>query len=159
MSQHNSNHDGIHDFDFFLGRWRAHNQRLLKRLQGCTEWETFEATHECLPLLGGLGNMDELHIDHQGAIGMTIRFFNLETKQWSLYWVSKRDGILQSPVVGSFKDGIGIFDGPDLHDGKPVLLRFIWSKVNTPTPHWEQALSDDNGKTWETNWHMDFARI
>jgi hypothetical protein len=159
MNEPANQHDASHDFDFFFGHWRAHNRRLLHRLQGSNEWETFEATHECLPLLGGLGNMDELHIDGQGAIGMTIRFFNLQTKKWSLYWVSRRDGILQTPVVGSFSNGIGVFDGPDVHEGQPVFLRFIWSKVDTPTPHWEQALSADNGKTWETNWHMDFTRI
>ena len=102
--------------------------------------------------------MDELHVDQQGAIGMTVRFFNLQTRQWSPYWVSKRDGILQTPVVGSFSDGIGTFDGPDVHDGNPVLLRFIWPKINTPTPQWEQALSADNGETWETNWTMEFTR-
>jgi hypothetical protein len=25
--------------------------------------------------------------------------------------------------------------------------------------HWEQALSYDAGKTWDTNWIMDFERI
>jgi hypothetical protein len=37
-------------------------------------------------------------------------------------------------------------------------VQFVWSRVTTPTPRWEQAFSDDDGKTWETNWTMDFTR-
>jgi hypothetical protein len=37
-------------------------------------------------------------------------------------------------------------------------VRFIWSGVTTTTPRWEQAFSEDDGETWETNWIMDFTR-
>lgn len=153
--------DGLHDFDFFYGKWRVHNKRLVKRLQGSKEWETFEATQECLPVLGGLGNIDELHPEKpQGQpLGMSIRFYNLETKQWSIYWVSSRDGVLQPPVVGSFSNGVGIFRGPDEFQGKPILVRYKWSEITANSARWEQAFSPDNGRTWETNWVMDFARL
>ena len=36
-------------------------------------------------------------------------------------------------------------------------MRFVWSGVTTPAPRWEQAFSDDGGRTWETNWVMDFT--
>ena len=48
--------DGSHDFDFQTGHWRIRNERLKKRLQGCAEWETFEATQEARLLPGGLGS-------------------------------------------------------------------------------------------------------
>jgi len=38
-----------------------------------------------------------------------------------------------------------------------VAVRYIWSGVTTRTPRWEQAFSDDGGRTWETNWVMDFT--
>ena len=41
--------------------------------------------------------------------------------------------------------------------GRPVRVRFVCSGVTTP-PRWEQALSGDDGATWETNWTMDFTR-
>src|SRR5262245_34436666 len=66
--------DGSHDFDFWPGRWRVRNERLVKRLQGCTEWETFEARVEARLLPGGLGNVDEFHTDHwPGFVGMSFR--------------------------------------------------------------------------------------
>lgn len=40
-----------------------------------------------------------------------------------------------------------------------VLVRFAWSRVDTPSPRWEQAFSEDGGKTWETNRIADFTRV
>ena len=40
-------------------------------------------------------------------------------------------------------------------DGRTVLCRFLWT---SDPPRWEQAFSDDGGKTWETNWIMEFTR-
>jgi hypothetical protein len=151
---------GLHDFDFFYGSWRVHNRRLKVRLGGSDDWETFEAiTPRCAPVLGGLGNTDELHLENGDRIGMSLRFFNLQTQQWSIYWVSARDGILQPPVVGSFSDGVGIFEGPDVYDGKPILMRFTWSDITPSSARWQQAFSPDSGQTWETNWIMTFTRI
>ena len=151
--------DAIHDFDFLRGSWRVHNRRLLKRLQHADEWEEFKAmTPENFAVLDGLGNIDELHTEDD-PIGMSLRFFNRETGQWSIYWVSHRDGVLQPPVVGGFKDGVGIFEGADVWDGKPIRVRFTWSDITPTSARWQQSFSPDDGQTWELNWVMDFTRI
>jgi hypothetical protein len=96
-----------------------------------------------------------------GWIGMSLRFYNPQTRKWSIYWVDNRMGVLQPlqpPVVGSFSGDVGIFEGPDEFDGKPIVVRYTWSRVTSNAPHREQALSLDQGKTWETNWVMDFSR-
>ena len=81
-------------------------------------------------------------------IGMSFRFFDAESRQWSIYWAdSRRCGVLDPPVFGSFEDGIGIFEGEDTFEGRPILVRFTWSRVATPTPRWEQAFSADGGET------------
>ena len=125
--------DGAHDFDFQTGRWHVHNERLVKRLQGCTEWETFEATNRARLLPGGLGNMDEFHTDHwPGFVGMSLRLYDPHTRLWSIYWASNQKGVLDPPVVGSFSDGVGVFEGHDELDGRPIVVRFTWSDI-TPT--------------------------
>ena len=152
------NTDGRHDFDFLNGNWTIRNRRLLQRLAGSDEWETFDATSSCHPILGGMGNEDEFLSPHRpGFIGMSLRFFDPATRLWSIYWIDNKMGVLQPPVVGRIVDGAGVFDGPDTFDGKPIVVRYAWSKTNTPNPRWEQAFSTDNGKTWETNWVMDFT--
>jgi hypothetical protein len=153
--------DGARDFDFWPGRWRVRNRYLRARLQGSSDWVEFESTSVARLLLDGLGNEDEFRTDHDGGfVGMSFRFFDPETGLWSIYWAdSRRPGSLDPPVRGSFSGDVGIFEGEDALEGRPILVRFIWSGVTTPTPRWEQAFSDDGGETWETNWIMDFGRM
>lgn len=152
--------DGRHDFDFYFGRWAVRNERLKERLAGCQEWEVFEATQECRPILGGLGNLDSFDTAWSGGFrGMTLRLFQPSTQRWSIYWASDRDGVLQPPVIGRFADGVGTFFGRDEHRGTPVLARFVWSQISARGAHWAQAFSTDEGKTWEENWRMQMTRL
>jgi hypothetical protein len=149
----------MHDFDFLFGRWSVHNERLTARLVGSTDWETFAATNDCRPILGGVGNIDEFATDWNGGFrGATFRLFDLERKEWSIYWASNRTGLLEPPVVGRFERGVGTFFGRDTHQGTPVLARFLWSEITPTSALWQQALSTDDGKTWETNWRMHMSR-
>ena len=148
------------DFDFWFGSWDVRNRWLRRRLAGSDDWEEFDATVVARPLLDGVGNEDEFRTDHAGGfIGMSFRFFDPERRRWSIYWAdSRRPGELDPPVFGTFSGDVGVFDGEDVNRGRPILVRFTWSGITTPTPRWEQAFSDDGGRTWETNWVMDFAR-
>ena len=147
------------DFDFFMGRWTVQNRRLTERLAGSDEWEEFESTSVAHPILGGLGNEDEFRThDAGGFIGMSFRFFDPVKRRWSIYWAdSRRPGELDPPVFGTFSGDIGVFEGEDEFEGRPIRVRFIWSGTRTRTPRWEQAFSADDGETWETNWIMDFS--
>jgi hypothetical protein len=151
--------DGRHDFDFLFGKWKMHNRRLAARLAGSTEWLEFESTNDCHPNLSGIANEDTYCTDYwEGFCGMSFRFFDPVQKSWAIYWADNRTGVLQPPVVGAFHGDRGVFEGPDVFAGKPIVVRYIWSRVTTPNPRWEQAFSPDGGKTWETNWIMDFTR-
>jgi hypothetical protein len=152
--------DGSHDFDFQTGRWRIRNERLKTRLRGCTEWEVFEATQEARLLPGGLGNTDDFVTDHwPGFVGMSLRLYNRRTRKWSIYWASTQTDGFEPPVVGAFKDGVGVFEGRQELDGRPILVRFIWSNITRDGARWEQAFSPDDGKTWERNWVMTMTRV
>src|SRR5438093_6295634 len=141
------------DFDFWMGSWKGHNRRLRERLAGCDEWDEFESKSRARPILGGMGNEDVFLTDYAGGyVGMSFRFFDPETRQWSIYWAdSRRSGTLDPPVVGSFSGDTGIFKGPDTFEGRPIVVRYTWADVAAPTPRWEQAFSDDGGESWETN--------
>jgi hypothetical protein len=149
-----------HDFDFWMGRWNVRNRRLVRRLAGSDEWEEFESTSNAWPILDGMGNQDDFHTDFEGGFaGMSLRFFDPKTRQWSIYWAdSRRSGLLDPPVVGGFEGSVGVFEGDDTFEGRPIRVRFTWSRVDTPNPRWEQAFSEDGGETWETNWIADFTR-
>jgi hypothetical protein len=151
--------DGARGFDFFFGYWLVHNRRLKQRLAGNTEWEEFDATSDCHPILGGVGNQDEFLSPYwPDFIGMSLRLFDPQTRKWSIYWIHNQSAVLQPPVVGQFSGSEGFFEGPDEFNGMPITVRYIWSRIDTSTPRWEQSFSSDQGKTWEINWIMDFQR-
>jgi hypothetical protein len=143
-----------------MGKWSVRSRRLRERLAGCDEWIEFDATLTAWPLLDGYANGDAFRADWgDGLVGTTLRLFDPTTSRWSIYWAGKANPVLDPPVVGAFDGDRGTFEGEDVFDGRPILVRFIWSRVTTPTPRWEQAFSEDGGRTWETNWVMDYTRI
>jgi hypothetical protein len=153
--------DGSHDFDWLYGKWKLHSRALVKRLAGSHEWAEFEATDASQPLPGGLGSEEVYSTDHDGGlVGMTLNLYDPASGKWSLYWYDNRNapGSIGAPEVGSFKDGIGVFEGPDTLGGKPITVRFTWTVLGAGKARWEQAYSMDSGKTWETNTIVDFTR-
>jgi hypothetical protein len=152
---------GVRDFDFWMGSWEQRNRRRKEWLADCDEWIEFSSTTVAWPILDGLGNADELRTDFAGGfVGMSFRFFDLETRLWSIYWAdSRHTGLLDPPVVGSFASGVGVFEGDDTFGERPIRVRYTWSRTDTETPRWEQAFSPDGGTTWETNWIMDATRV
>src|SRR6267378_2644450 len=46
------------DFDFLVGKWKMHNRRLNKRLEGCKDWTQFESSDENAKILSGTADMD-----------------------------------------------------------------------------------------------------
>jgi NIPSNAP protein len=150
-----------HDFDFLHGSWDVHNRYLKERLKHSTDWIEFDARSDVEPLLNGLGQLDRYSAVRGGSLveGVTLRLFNPATGEWSLHWADTvRAGVLLPPMVGRFKGNVGEFFGDETVDGKRVLCRFQWTRTRDGFPRWEQAFSDDGGKTWEINWTMTFTR-
>ncbi|HJV70959.1 DUF1579 domain-containing protein [Ideonella sp.] len=151
-----------HDFDFIFGHWRVHHRRLRERLAGCTEWEVFDGVSIAQPLLGGQGTLDDNIINlPQGSYrAATMRAFDPATRQWSIWWLDGRyPRQVDVPMVGRFEGGEGVFYADETLRGMAIKVRFLWLRTATPSPRWEQAFSPDGGKTWETNWEMDFERL
>lgn len=149
------------DFDFLLGIWNVRHRYLVKRLADGRDWIEFDGCSAMRDVLGGFGNVEESRIDLPGDAyrGMALRTWDPATQKWSIYWLdSRRPGVLGKPVIGAFSKGIGTFFGDDAHEGRPIRVRFVWSRIERDGARWEQAFSPDKGASWETNWIMDFTR-
>lgn len=157
-----SERDGQHDFDFALGTWKAHLKRLDHPLTGSSTWVEFDGTFVARKVWDGRAMIEEVELDSPGGHieGLTLRLYNPQTHQWSIYWANSKNGAMDtSPQVGQFKNGRGEFYGTDTLKGKLIYVRFVWTNTNTSTPHFEQSYSDDGGKTWEVNWTTDQTRM
>jgi hypothetical protein len=154
--------DGQHDFDFYIGTWKQHLRRLEHPLTGSNKWVEYDGTVVVRKVWDGRANLNEFEAEGPaGHIeGLTLRLYNPQSHQWSLYWANSRTGIIGGPPsVGEFKDGRGEFFCQDTMNGRAVLTRYIWSDITANSGHFEQSFSDDGGKTWEVNWISDVTRV
>ena len=155
MAVHDSaGRDGQRDFDWEIGTWKTQLKYLTRPLTGSSTWIDYEGTSVVRKVLDGRANLVEL--DVQGPTGriegLSLRLYNPEARQWSLNFSSARTGMLSAPVLGEFKNGRGEFYGQEFLGGRAILVRFIISDVTASSARFEQAFSDDGGKTWEVNW-------
>jgi hypothetical protein len=153
--------DGQHDFDFEIGAWKTHLSRLLHPLTGSTTWVEYEGTTVVRKVWNGRANLVELEVDGPaGHIeGLSLRLYNPQSRQWSLNFANSSGGGLSQPTIGEFKNGRGEFFDQETLNGRAILVRFVVSKITPDSYRFEQAFSDDGGKTWELNWIAIDTRV
>jgi hypothetical protein len=146
--------DGAAAFDFEIGRWRTVVKRLRKPLSGSSDWVAYEGTSDVHAFLGGRANLVELSIaGPAGRIeGVALRLYHPGTGEWSIHYAGAADGELTPALIGRFEDGRGEFLGDDTFGNRPIRVRFVITQPSRETARFEQAFSEDGGKTWEVNW-------
>ena len=148
--------DGQHDFDFELGTWKIHLKRLVHPLTGSTTWVEFDGTSVTRKVWDGRADLEEFETDSPagGHIeGMTLRLYDPQTHQWSLYWATSKSGTMGPTTIGEFKNGRGEFfdTEPSGPNGRAILVRLGSSDITPNSAHFERSFSDDGGQTWEVN--------
>ena len=153
--------DGQHDFDFEEGTWKIHLKRLVHPLTGSSEWTEFDGRSVTRKVWDGRAWLEEFETNGpSGRIeGLTLRLYNPQTGEWSLYWANGKKGTIElPPTVGEFKGGVGEFYDQELYNGRSIFVRYQWSRITSMSAHFEQSFSTDGGKTWEVNWITDQTR-
>ena len=162
-------HDGLHDFDFLMGHWHARLRKLLNPLTGSTQWIEYEGTSVMARIWDGRANMEEFKVtvlprDAQAAgkrpsiDAQTLRLYDPATGLWSIWLADAARGKLAGPpTVGSFHDGRGEFLDAEDFNGRPIVVRYVWTRPTPTTAHMEQSFSPDWGRTWEVNWICDLT--
>ena len=153
--------DGQHDFDFNFGAWKTQLRRLSRPLTGSTTWVEYEGTTVVSKVWDGRANLVELKVSGPaGSIeGLSLRLYNPQSRQWSLNFANIKDGTLGAPTIGEFKDGRGEFYNQETYNGRSIFVRFIITKLSPDSVKFEQAFSEDGGKTWEVNWIAVDTRV
>lgn len=152
--------DGQRDFDFEIGHWRTH-LRFRAPLSGSAEWAEYTGTSIVTKVWDGRANLVELDVEGPRGriVGLSLRLYNPQARQWSLNFSNARSGTLAKPVVGEFKEGRGEFLGVEEHEGRAVLVRFVITPITSDSVRFEQSYSDDWGRTWMANWIATDTRM
>ncbi|WP_240359610.1 hypothetical protein [Pyxidicoccus trucidator] len=153
--------DGQQDFDWELGTWTTRLKRRLRPLTGSNDWVEYEGTTVVRKVWNGRANLVELDVrGPAGHIeGLSLRLYNPESRQWSLNFANSAGGTLTLPTIGGFKNGRGEFYAQETLNGRAIFVRFVISDITPDSCRFEQAFSEDGGKTWEVNWIATDRRV
>ncbi len=145
------------DFGFLSGHWTIKHRRLTA--SNPDVWDSFEGEASCWSILNGTVSVEELRIPARDFSGMGLRTLNKEKHAWSDVWMNAKNGILITPgVEGYFENGEGVFITEERDGEQTILVRGAWDNISPATCRWQQATSSDGGKSWLTNWVMDWKR-
>jgi hypothetical protein len=153
--------DGSRDFDFEIGTWKTHLKRRLRPLTGSHDWVEYSGTSVVTKISNGKANLVELDVTGPaGRIeGLSLRLYDPTAGQWSLNFANVKGGRLSPPTIGEFKNGRGEFYSQETLNGRAILVRFVIFDMTPNSAKFEQAFSDDGGKTWEVNWIATDTRV
>lgn len=151
--------DGRHDFDFNVGTWRTRLVRLRAPLSRSRDTITLTGTVTIKPLWDGEGLYEEIEADGPDGHwrGMTFFLYNKGSGQWSQAFAGA-SGRLQPPMFGRFEGGRGELVAHDTVEGRAMLVRGTWSGIKPDSHRYEESLSDDGGRAWQTVITADLTR-
>jgi hypothetical protein len=130
---------------------------------GSNNWIEYNGISNHKKLLDSNANFEEFEVDspekHLHIKAQTLRLYNPETHQWSIYLLDLDKGLLpMPPVVGEFNGNRGEFYDQEQYKGRAIFVRYVWSNISPKSARMEQSFSADGGKTWETNWVCELSR-
>jgi hypothetical protein len=129
-------------------------------LTGSTTWVPMTGKLVARKVWDGRAQIEELEADGSSyhIEDLLLFLYNPQSHQWSLNSAASNDGTMNPPMIGEFRNGRGEFYDQEQFKGRAILVRQVWSDI-TPTSHrFEQAFSEDGGKTWEINFIAKLER-
>ncbi len=152
--------DGSHDFDFNIGVWHTHIRRILDPLSGSSESMDLNGTVTVRRVWGGRAQLEEIEADGPKGHweGLTLFLYNPQAHQWSQSFIDSKSATLNTPTVGSFKDGRGELFSQDTFNGKSILVRGVWSDITPDAHQYEESYSADGGQSWSPAFIANLTR-
>ncbi len=137
-------------FDFWIGKWDVN----LRMIQKDLTWkDSVKAKVEIYPILDGKAILELW--DSKPIKGFSLRYFDPGEKKWILYlnWPNRYNSSIGS-LKGEFRHGRGEF----FSKSNRVISRYSFCDITPTSLRWDDAFSNDGGKTWRNNWIMEFTR-
>ena len=137
-------------FDFWVGTWDL-------------EWtdakgNKLKGTNTINKILGGCVIEENFSTGgSQPYLGKSHSLYDVKSGLWKQTWVDSGGAYID--LTGEFKDGRMILrrEGTD-QKGNKALFRMIFSNIQKDSFLWDWESSSDEGKTWTTNWKINYKR-
>jgi hypothetical protein len=152
--------DGSHDFDFNFGVWHTHIRRILDPFDSSSQSMELDGTVTVRKIWKGKAQLEEIEADGPKGHweGATLFLYNPEAHQWSQTFVDSKAGVVNSPTIGSFKNGRGELLSQDTFQNKTILVKGVWSDITPDAHRYEELYSNDGGGTWHSAFIAQLTR-
>ena len=138
----------LNNFDFFVGTWTSRSSDGSARCwPAATTGTSSPASPECWSVFDGAGNIDEVTFPEKGFGGVTLRLYDQDTDQWSLYWASSGTGLATAAAGRAASATTAVASSsPTMSTGDAGdRCRTSGSPHSPDSCRWEQAFSTDGG--------------
>jgi hypothetical protein len=151
-----SGSEGQSDFNFVIGTWKTRILHLGHGRGGTDRWAVWTGRVTAAKVWDGRANIQQIEINAPSGTVEELRLclYHPLSHEWYLYWADSSDGVLDKPMIGKFKNGVGRFYDQEEIGGREIFVRDLYSDVRVGSYHWQQAFSSDGGATWEPNWRV-----
>jgi len=143
-----------HQFDFWIGEWSVQN----RHFQEDGSWKDGDVTRARItPVCGHRAVLEEWAGPFRGSFmnGFSLRAYDPAREDWDLllFWTTDGNGGF-GRLRGGFRHGRGEFFSGAGDD----LQRYTFSDALPDSVRWDSALTSDGGRSWRTDWIMEFSR-
>jgi hypothetical protein len=110
---------------------------------------------------GGRAQLEEIEADGPKSHweGLTLFLYNPKAHQWQQSFINSSIGVLNSPLIGSFKGNVGELFSGDTFKDRSILVRGTWSHIEPNTHRYEESYSDDGGNSWKPAFIANLTRL
>lgn len=153
--------DGQHDFDFNIGVWRTHIERIVDPYASGSPSVELNGTVTVRKVWGGKAQLEEIEADGPKGHweGLTLFLYNPDAHQWTQSFANSKVGILTSNI-GAFRDGRVVLVGQDnTVEAKTILVKAVWSDITPESHKYEESYSRDGGTTWARSFTAHLTRL
>jgi hypothetical protein len=142
--------DGQHDFDFNIGVWHTHARRIVDPFSPASSSYELDGTVTVRKVWDGKAQLEEIEADGPKGHweGLTLFLYDPKSKEWSQNYVDSKSGVLDPPLIGSFKNGRGELVSQDVFQNKTILVKGVWSEIRRDSHHFDEYYSLNGGETW-----------
>jgi hypothetical protein len=110
-----------------------------------SRWDEYDGISNHKKILDSNANFEQFEVDNPEKKlhikGQTLRLYNPDSHQWSIYLVDVDKGTLDlPPVVGRFSGTRGEFYNQQQYKGRAILVRYIWLNISPKSARMETIL-------------------
>ncbi len=136
------------EFDFWVGEWDVYKTGTKQPIVG----------HSLIQMIsGGCAILENW--DSQASTGKSINFIDPNTNKWKQSWSGSYANGNQEFTNGEYRDGAMHFDFETKDaQGNRITGRFIFYNQGPNQIRQFSETSNDNGKTWTTNYDFTYIR-